>query len=387
MHFVAINPSSAAGGAEISLLELLRRLRHNARVSVILPADGEFRKSCEEAGIQVHILEWPERLIKIGETSMLSSLSRISTASAILRTARALRTCLRQLQPDVVLSNGLKAHMLGALACRSDYLLVWYLREGLERRKKSAVLLKLLSRYCRCSIAISEYVMNSWCKVTRQRPVKVIYNIVDLAAFANAPCPADLAKNPEEIWFCVIGALTPIKGQDLFIDAAARVIPRMPNARFLIAGTNFYESESDDFERLLKERVTELGLTDRVWLLGHRTDIPSLLNLVDVVVQPSRSAEGLGRTVLEAMAAGVSVISVDQWGPAEIVKQAGSGLVFEAGNVRSLSNVMMQLAQDAALRAQFGTAGRCWIRQHLNPDDLVREFEGFINAAAKLTYS
>ena len=386
MHFVAINPSAATGGAEISLLELLRRLPPHVRASVILPNDGHFRQCCEEAGIKVHIVEWPEILIKTGERSMVSSLLRISTVMAILRTARALRVRLSEIHPDVVLTNGLKAHMMGALACRSNYLLVWYLREGLERRKKSAILLRLLSRYCQCSIAISDYVRDSWQSITGAKPVKVIYNIVDLAAFADAHRPTDLVKKPGEVWFCVIGALTPIKGQDLFIEAAALARATLPNARFLIAGTNFYGSESDHFEHVLRERVTQLDLSDRVWFLGHRTDIPSLLRLVDVVVQPNRSAEGLGRTVLESMAAGVPVIAVNQWGPAEIVKQANSGLVFEPGNVHALSHAMLLLAHDAGLRAQFGNAGRAWTRRNLNPDELVRNFEGFIQAAVKLGF-
>ncbi len=377
MHLVAIASTANMGGAEASLIELIRRLNRKICVSVVLPADGELRICCEQAGLEVRIVPWPESLAKIGESSMVRSLLRISTVFHVMKTIRALRACLREMNADLVITNGLKAHMLGALACRSERLLLWYLREGLERRGKTAALLKILWKHSSGGIAISDYVKRSWRRVTGEKPITVIYNIVEQAAFADAPCPPDLKKEMGEIWFCVIGALTPIKGQDVFIEAASRL--RLPQARFLIAGTNFYESESREFEDSLRELVKRLALTEQVSFLGFRKDVTSLLKVTDVLVQPNRGPEGLGRAVLEAMAAGVPVVTPDRWGPAEIVQQAGSGLMFEAGNTEQLARQMLRLAADPALRRQFGSAGRAWVEKNLVPEELVQKFETFIS--------
>jgi glycosyltransferase involved in cell wall biosynthesis len=376
MHLVSIGSAANAGGAEISLLELLRRLKPQIKVSVILPKDGAFHLMCKRAGLDVHILDWPEILTRIGEGSMRSSLARLSTATEVMRGIRSLRDLLREIGTDVVVTNGLKAHMFGALACRSEYVLLWYLRESIERRADSGRILKTLSRFCKGGIAISDYVNNSWQNVMRNKPVTVIYNIVDVASFNGAAYPSDMTKKPEEVWFSVIGALTPIKGQDIFIKAAS--LARLPDARYLIVGTNFYESESPEFEFNLRRQVEELGLTDQVRFLGFRNDVPSILKLTDVVVQPNRGPEGLGRAVLESMVAGVPVIAVDQWGPAEILKLSGSGLMFEVGDPEALADHMRRLAADTALRSRLGSEGRAWTARHLVPEELVRRFEQFV---------
>src|SRR5205823_560225 len=131
--------------------------------------------------------------------------------------------------------------------------LLWYLRESLEGRANSRRILKALSRFCNGCVAISEYVKNSWQKVIQNKPVTVIYNIVDIASFDVGPGLPDLEKKSDEIWFCVIGALTPIKGQDVFIRAA--LLARLPTARYLIVGANFYENESQEFELALRQQV------------------------------------------------------------------------------------------------------------------------------------
>src|SRR5438876_8154014 len=220
MHLVVIVSTANIGGAEISLIELIRRLPRETRVSVILPRDGEFRGYCEQAGVGVHIVQWPKTLAEVNEASV-SSLFRVSPVLDVLKTVRALRECLRGINADVVITNGLKAHLMGAAACRSKYPLLWYLREGLDRRTNSGFLFRMLSKYCSGAIAISDYVKDSWSKVIGKKPVTVIYNIVDTTAFNDAADPADLVKRPGEIWFSVIGALTPIKGHDLFIEAAS----------------------------------------------------------------------------------------------------------------------------------------------------------------------
>jgi glycosyltransferase involved in cell wall biosynthesis len=376
MHLVSIASAANAGGAEISLLELLRRLNPQIKVSVILPKDGTFHAMCKSAGLDVHNLHWPEVLTRIGEGSMRSSLARLSTATEVMRGIRSLRDQLREMGADVVLTNGLKAHMFGALACRSEYVLLWYLRESMERRANSRRILKTLSRFCNGGIAISDYVKNSWQNVIRNKPVTVIYNIVDVPSFDHAADPSDMTKKTEEVWFSVIGALTPIKGQDVFIKAAS--LARLPDARYLIVGTNFYESESQQFELNLRQQVEELGLTGQVRFLGFRNDIPSLLKFTDVVVQPNRGPEGLGRGVLESMVAGVPVIAVNQWGPAEILKQSGSGLLFGVGDAEALACHMRRLAADPGLRSRLGNDGRAWTARHLVPEELVQRFEQFV---------
>ncbi len=99
-------------------------------------------------------------------------------------------------------------------------------------------------------------------------------------------------------------------------------------------------------------------LGDRVKFLGFRSDVPAVLSQLDVLVQPNRGPEGLGRSVLEAMACGVPVIAVDKWGPAELVQDGHSGLLFPPLDTEQLAAHMLTLGRDGSLRKTMGTRGQ-----------------------------
>jgi glycosyltransferase involved in cell wall biosynthesis len=188
--------------------------------------------------------------------------------------------------------------------------------------------------------------------------------------------PKDLDKTDGELWFGMIGAVTPLKGQDLFIYAANKVVKVLPNARFFIVGTNFYRTETDhEYEEELRFKAQSDLLNGKVKFLGFRSDIPAVLSCLDVLVQPNRGPEGLGRSILEAMACGVPVISVDQWGPKEIIRNRETGLLFRTLDVSMLSQKMIEFGKNNKLRSSCAENALLWIRQNQLTDKIVEEFE------------
>ncbi|MFZ0312879.1 MAG: glycosyltransferase, partial [Candidatus Korobacteraceae bacterium] len=310
------------GGAEFSLLELVKHLRDSYEFHLIIPGEGPFQRHAEAAGATVWLLPWPEAIFSTGETAMHAGAGKILRAATSLRPfTRRLSSLLEEIQPSVFITNAVKAHLIGALARRPQHVpLIWYMRDGLEQRILSRKLLALLSRRCDMSVCISHYVAAQFQEyVSASLPSTVIYNIVDLNRFhpGVAP-PADLSKGPEEVWFGLIGAITPLKGHDVFLQAAEKVLKQLPRAVFVIAGDNSYVTEAGlGYEELLQRRAQD-SLGDRVRFLGFRSDVPAVLSRLDVLVQPNRGPEGLGRSLLEAMACAVPVIAVDKWGPAEL---------------------------------------------------------------------
>ena len=81
-------------------------------------------------------------------------------------------------------------------------------------------------------------------------PANIVCDIVDLSRFRpGALPPADMGKGTDEIWYGIVGAITPLKGQDIFLDAAERVLAELPNAKFAIVGNNPYVTEAGlDYE-------------------------------------------------------------------------------------------------------------------------------------------
>jgi glycosyltransferase involved in cell wall biosynthesis len=382
-HVVVLATLAELGGAERSLVELLHGVRGALRASLVLPDDGpppprrprwECGSTCcaGRAGCGAR-----ERA-----RGRARRLDRRAAPARCWRSAR-LRTELAALAPDVVVTNGIKAHVLGALACgRGGPALVWYGREG----SRDAVVARCSGSSAAGSgaVAISEYVAGELRPLLPAgAPIRVVYNIVDGERFRpGLAAPTDLGKVPGEVRFGVVGALTPLKGQDLFLRAAARVVRELPHARFVLVGGTPYRTEAGlGFAEALRREASALGLDGRVRFLGQRADAARVIASLDVLVQPNRGPEGLGRAVLEAMACGVAVVAVDRWGLSEIVRDGETGLATPHLDVDALATRMRRLGTDAALRARLGRAGRRWVTTHCSRDRLARAFVSAVDAA------
>ena len=168
------------------------------------------------------------------------------------------------------------------------------------------------------------------------RGVEVVDNPVDLERFDparidRAAARSGLGLGPEPI-LSVIAQITPWKGQDLAIRMLAELRRTRPAARLLIAGEAKFISaatrhDNRAFERRLKELVDELELAGAVAFLGERSDPECVLAATDLLLVPSEE-EPFGRTIIEAMAMEVPVLSSAVGGPAEIIRPGRDGLLL-----------------------------------------------------------
>jgi glycosyltransferase involved in cell wall biosynthesis len=370
---------AGVGGAELSLLEVVSRLRDSYEFHLMIPGEGPLQEAARRAGAKTWILPWPEAICRTGETAMRAGPVKLLRAALKLGSFTSeLSAMLEDIAPAVFVTNAIKAHIVGALARRrNDVPLIWYMRDGLEDRILSRKLLRLLARRCDLAICISQYVMSQLREhVAASLPARVIYNIVDLNRFHPAVSPAsDLRKEPGEVWFGIVGPVTPLKGHDIFLEAAEKVAERLPNAVFLIAGNNSYFTEAGHGYQELLQRQSAKLLGDRVRFLGFRNDVPAVLSQLDVLVQANRGPEGLGRSLLEAMACGVPVIAVDKWGPAELVRHGENGLLFAPLDADALAEHMLTLGRDESLRRFMGKLGHRWIHENFVAPKLAGDVE------------
>jgi glycosyltransferase involved in cell wall biosynthesis len=377
---------SGLGGAEFSLLELVAHLRDSYEFHLIVPGEGPLKRSAESAGARVWVLPWPEVVERTGETAQGVGLGRaIRGAAQLPQFTRRLSKLLEEIDPSAFVTNAVKAHIVGALTPRRKNVpLIWYMRDGMEDRVLSRKLLALLSRRCDLAVCISQYVAEQFRKyVSTSLPTTVIYNIVDLKRFRPGVAPpADLRKQADEIWYGIVGAITPLKGHDVFLDAAEKVLAYLPNAVFVIVGSNPYVTEAGlEYEGRLRRRVASSSLRDRVKFVGFRGDVPSVCSQLDVLVQPNRGPEGLGRSVLEAMACSVPVIAVNKWGPAELIDDSRSGLLFTPLDTEQLAAHMLTLGRSGSLRTIMGNRGYEWVQRNLNATELADKFDRILAGA------
>jgi glycosyltransferase involved in cell wall biosynthesis len=185
--------------------------------------------------------------------------------------------------------------------------------------------------------------------------VGVIYNGVHLAPFASpgdsrGTVRRELGCGPGDLVIIQVARLDYLKDHATALRAFAEVLRHRPDARLLLVG------EGPEHAAMEAESL-RLGLGAHVRLLGLRKDVARLLFAADLFLLTSIS-EGIPLTVIEAMAAGLPVVSTRVGGVAEVVEEGRTGLLAPSGDARALAGKVARLAGDAALRRRMGDAGR-----------------------------
>jgi glycosyltransferase involved in cell wall biosynthesis len=150
-----------------------------------------------------------------------------------------------------------------------------------------------------------------------------------------------------------VSRLEPWKGHSLAIAALAQ-IHDLPNWEYWIVGGIQRDREREYYNRL-QQQIQQLGLEQRVRFLGERQDVPDLLIAADIFCQPNLSAEPFGIAFIEALYAGLPVVTVAIGGGGEIVTPA-CGYAVEPGNIDEIAAALRELIQQPERHQQFRTA-------------------------------
>jgi len=210
----------------------------------------------------------------------------------------------------------------------------------------------------------------------RAERVVVVRNGIDLVHFdelSAQPLQAPLPIAPDDVPVAVIGNLWPVKGHRTLVEAAAGLARRMPRVKFLCAG------EGPEREPL-QRRIAELNLGDRVFLLGHRLDVPAILARVRAACLCS-SAEGLSNALMEAMAARLPIVATAVGGNPELVRPGENGLLVAYGDAPSLADKLYELLSDPGRASEMGRRGRARVEAELT---LARMAEAYGAAYRRL---
>jgi glycosyltransferase involved in cell wall biosynthesis len=191
---------------------------------------------------------------------------------------------------------------------------------------------------------------------------------IDLERVAAAP-PARLH---EELWLPhhapVVGnvaALVPHKGQRHLVEAAALVVRQVPDARFVIAGEG-------ELRAALERQIKDHHLEKHVMLLGFRPDVLSLHKAFDLFVMSSVT-EGLGTSLLDAMACEKPVVATNAGGIPEVVLEGTTGLLVPPRDHAAMAAAIVRLLKDPALRDRMGAAGLRVVREKFSAERMVQD--------------
>ena len=127
-------------------------------------------------------------------------------------------------------------------------------------------------------------------------------------------------------------------------------------------------------ERKLRDRILQKSFAEKIHFTGWRDDVPCLLKTADLFVLASHW-EGMPNVVLEAMAAGIPVVSTDVEGIGQLVEDGVSGLVVPSRNPKAFSDAMVVLASDPARCARLSNAAYQRVAQYFSVGSMVDHYE------------
>jgi glycosyltransferase involved in cell wall biosynthesis len=396
-----IDLAPSPGGSHISLAYLLRGLDSSKWTPVVVLSRQNPCTIFEEMGIPVERVRTPQwesqpaalvDVVRRGKTgNVFRSLPVASTIwhwggslrywrRDILPVADALTPIIRQHRPALVHLNNSVALM------RPGIIAAWRAHARILIHSRSFDPLSFIDRRVLAPrvdgmIFISRAVAQAQLHALKSPPpYRVIPNAVDPDLFSDL---ADRKAVRERLGVAadapligMIGRIIPWKGQSVFVEAFARLHQVRPDAVAIIVG-EADTPEGDAYRQVVKKRIRELGLEEKILWLGHRQDIPEIMAALDLLAHCSVTPEPFGRVIIEGMAAGAPVIASNGGGAAEIVEDGVNGLLTRPGDAKALAAAMKKLLEDDSLRERLRENGRKTVQAHYTVETHVEAVSRF----------
>lgn len=364
--------TAAPSGAELATLRLMRAMAALGTVDVeaAYSEDGPMVARTRDAGLPATLLVGSFR----SRTLTLQTRNVLRFAVGLVRLARMgwqLGGIARRTGASVLVAESPKALLMAAVASRRAHVpLVWQVHDRVSREYFGWPLATALRALGWCAAA--GYIANSRSTLaqlnTWRRPALVSHPGVD----GLDPRPRPPQRAPDRTVVAVVGRLTPWKGQDVFLRAAADL--RIRPAQILLVGGTFFDEEP--YREELEVLAGQLNLP--VTFLGHVDDPMDHMRHADVLVHCSVLAEPFGQVVVEGMAAGCAVIASGPGGPAEIVEPGVSGILVDGGDRHQLTVALDELIGNRELRERLAHGGRERAERFAVPD-AAREVAAFLH--------
>ena len=341
----------------------LRAIGH--RAALVAHPDGELRRRAAE-GLE---------LIPIAPRTEMD----LTAAWRLLRV-------VRRLSPDVIHAHDAHGLAMAALALSlgtgaragvAEPALVAARRVDFHLRGNS--LSRWKHRQVDCYIAASEAIRQMLLAdgVPEDRTVTV-HEGIDVEHVQAAP-PVNVH---ETFWLPhqapVVGnvaALVPHKGQRHLIEAAHLVVRDIPDVRFIILGEG-------ELREQLERQVREHHLEKHVLLPGFRIDVLGCIKGFDLFAMSSVT-EGLGTSLLDAMACSRAIVATRAGGIPEVVEDGVTGILTAPRDHTAMAQAIVRLLGDAKARERMGTAGLARVQEHFTVDRMVAQTAAVYSRVAR----
>lgn len=378
------------GSAQNTLLTALGQDRSRFHPLVVTGLPGE-------GGRQGGLEAWEENRRRLDSGGVawvvVQALVREIHPIKDLRCLWRLIRIFRSERPAIVHTHTSKAGTLGRVAAwlagvpgivHTPHGHVFYGHFGPFRSRFFLRIERVLARVTTWLIALTEAEREEHLAYGVGRPDRfaVIPSGIDLERFRRfaggvGPRPPGFDCPPEAIVVGSVGWLTAVKGHRTLIEAIATLKPDHPRLYLVLVG-------GGDLRDELRTHATRLGIGEAVQFLGTRTDVPDCVGAMDLYVQPSLN-EGMGRALVEAMAAGRPVIASRVGGIPAVVDHRRTGLLVPPGDSGALAAAIEEILRRPGWGKELGAAASTAIGARYGASAMVEAVERVYEQALSQT--
>lgn len=379
-------------GAQRSLLSLLRGVdRERINPILLSPRPGPLTLAVEQIGIPF-VCSAIEHWVLFGQVLAENRIDRINRfgrtvlglrgrAAAIAKIAKNRRVDAIYTNTVTVLEGAVAARMLGIPH-------IWHLREHVAgNRDLKALFPPSIVSYV-VNLLSERVIVNSNALIAAyggsiaRNKIEVVYNGIDLnmvtrreqSSAHQFKTQLGMPENANIIG--VIGSITKRKNHGMFIRVASEMIANAGPIYFVVIGDG-----DPVLVASLKREVLAKGLDERFRFIGWRDDVSEIIPCLDVLLVTSEQ-EAFGRTVIEAMAAGVPVVSTKCGGPEEIIVPGETGILVPVDDDSAMASAAREILSDGAFAGRLTSAAAERVRATFGLSAYVEKLQSIILQAA-----
>lgn len=355
---VVVDPSMAVTGALRCASRLARLIAPWADATLVLPRGSRVPARDIEAFAEIVYL--PLVQVRRSARNVLLYVPALLRASWELRRLLARRKAQALVLNDFYMAQGSVVRALGY----RGRVVTWVRFDPRNfPTPLSRTWLAAAFRASTAVVAVSDFIL----ELLPSSPKLVrVYDSIDVDLTAGRSPAPDLET--QDVIF--IANYIEGKGQEEGIDAFAAIAAAFPASRLIFHGHDMGLAKNAGYKRALERRAAAAGLADRIFFRPFTQDLPAVMATASVALVLSRS-ESFSLTCLEASQLGLPVIAFRSGGPAEIVEDGVTGLLFDVGDVAGVSGALSRLLADPQLGRKMGAAGASHVAAKFGPSSFV----------------
>jgi glycosyltransferase involved in cell wall biosynthesis len=380
LRVLYLDHTAKIGGGEIALVNLLRHLDRSVVFPIaLLFMEGPLRERlvgcCDTHVIPLADSALTAKKDGLGWRSLFQLRASLSVLLQIWRVVRF----ARKMEIDLIHTNSLKADVIGGIAARiAGIPVVWHVRDRIEADYLPKIVVRVfrfLSQHlpdfviANSSATLASLHLNGKRKsATVDANGRVVHDGCNVVSIKDG---SDSVKTTVRIG--LVGRISPWKGQDIFIKAAAVLKRKHPEAKFEIIGAPLFSER--EYEADLRKLCDELKVNDTVEFAGFVENAPRRIAELDIVVHASTTGEPFGQVIIEGMAEQKPVVATNGGGVPEIVQDGITGLLVPMGDALRMAEAIDYLLTHPDKATEMGVRGRERVQAHFTIQKTARMVE------------